>query len=192
MTEAAITSALNVRSWDYFSLGFGYTELTGSADRKDNAEDWRSANIWADILFPSGEAENPRTETPVKFSGEIGAYLSAAETEGADRIFMYASMLTPKKSNEWISVECGFDNIKDATIDKPEYNLRVDNYIGNERMQVASAQMKDEWRVGFRESFVESHEVFNMDGSSGGGSMGYDDMYIDYLSTCDSENDSMC
>ena len=192
MTTAAITAALTVRSWDYFSLGYGWTDLTAEPDRDNSATDYRSANLNAYVLFPSDEVDNPRTETPVKFSGEIGAYLSAAETEGADRIFMYASMLTPKKSNEWISVECGFDNIKDATIDKPEYNLRVDNYIGNERMQVASAQMKDEWRVGFRESFVESHEVFIMDGSSGGGSMGYDDMYIDYLSTCDSENDSMC
>ena len=105
---------------------------------------------------------------------------------------MYASMLTPKKSNEWISVECGFDNIDASTIDKPVYNLRVDNYIGNEKMQYGTDSIKNDWRVEYRSNFVQSHEVKSIDGSSSDSSMSYDDTYIEYLTNCDDVNDMMC
>ena len=105
---------------------------------------------------------------------------------------MYASMPTPRKSNEWISVECGFDNIDPSAIEKPVYNLRVDNYIGDAKMQGATDANKNDWRVEYRSKFVQSHEVKSIDGSSSDGSMMYDDTYIEYLTNCDEGTDMMC
>ena len=100
--------------------------------------------------------------------------------------------MTPKKANEWISVECGFDNIDASAIEKPVYNLRVDNYIGNEKMQYGTDSIKNDWRVEYRSNFVQSHDVKSIDGSSSDSSMSYDDTYIEYLTNCDDVNDMMC
>ena len=67
MTEAAEISALGVKYWDMLSLGYGYTDLTAVADRNNTDTDWRTANMYADLLIPEDEADYPRTETPIKF-----------------------------------------------------------------------------------------------------------------------------
>ena len=51
MTEAAEISALGVKYWDMLSLGYGYTDLTAEADRNSTDTDWRTANMYADLLI---------------------------------------------------------------------------------------------------------------------------------------------
>jgi len=147
--------------------------------------------------MPIDEIDFPRTETPVKFVGSIDAYLSVAELTGADRINMQVSMNNPRKTGEWVGVECGFDNVttdpRNPTITEAKYNERVNNYIGNDRLSGATDATKNSWRVQFRDHFVRSHEVESVDDSSSSGTTPqFDLIYTDYLVTCDPVNDTYC